>query len=52
MHTHTHTHTNTHAYTYTHTNAHIHGVDLHRIDYKKPGARWPKASQYLVKITL
>ena len=30
---HTHTHTHTHAHTHTHTD------DLHRINFKKPGAR-------------
>ena len=36
-HTHTHTHTNTYVYTNTHTNMHTN--NLHRINFKKPGAR-------------
>ena len=44
-HTHTYTHTHTHMHTHTHTQTHIHTHidDPHRINFKKPSARWTTA---------
>ena len=39
-----HTHKNTHTHIHTHT----HTDDPHRINFKKPDARWPATGVHLV----
>ena len=38
----------THANTHTHTHTHMHTDNLYRINFKKPGTRWPRAGAYLI----
>jgi len=43
-----HTHTHTHAHTHTHMHVHTHTDIADKSNFKKPVARWPKASARLV----